>query len=58
MENKTLPAPLNQVVGPLRKGDGDFIRSICDFSSVTHARRLRRIAAYIDSKIFTQKTKG
>ena len=33
------------------KGDGDFMRSICDFSSASHAKRIRRIAKFIDATV-------
>jgi hypothetical protein len=48
MENNTSPAPVDRLVGQFRKGDGEYIRSICDFSSGVHVRKIRRIALAID----------
>jgi hypothetical protein len=50
-ETNDVPAPVRRLVGQLRKGDGDFIRSICDFSTPHHARRIRRIAKFIDDAL-------
>ena len=40
-----------------RDGDAEFIRSICDFSTPAHARRLRRIAKRLEGGPATGKVK-
>jgi hypothetical protein len=48
-QNQTQPgSPVQRLVGRFRKGDGEYIRSICDFSSGVHVRKIRRIALAID----------
>jgi hypothetical protein len=51
MENNASSAPVHRLVGRFHKGDGEYIRSVCDFSSGGHARRICRIAKAIDDNI-------